>query len=147
MRRSPGTCLVGAAVVITLTAWPTTAAASDSTARTTGTNTYFCLNADRTDVVPIDDAYTRTQANGHVHEVDVLTNTVTGTSMRFVSNYRLVYDQGVYSLKGPSILDLFEPAPEIYYDTGHVVIALSEGGYPAGTSADEVTDVCALLMG
>jgi hypothetical protein len=146
MRRSCRGAFIGAAVVIALGAWPAAAAASTAV-HTSGTNAYPCFNADNTDVVFIQDTYSTTRYDSFVHSVDVLTNPLTGESIRYVSNYRLVSDADGYSLQGSSILDLYEPVPSIYYLKGHASILLSAGGYAAFRSADEIIDVCAALVG
>ena len=145
VRRSLRAGLIGA-VVVGLCAWPAAAAASGSTLRTSGTDTYWCANTDYTTVVRIDDTYSRTiTKTSVVNSVDVLTNTVTGESIRYVSSYKLVSDPDGYSLEGPRILDRFEPDLQIYYLKGHASIPLSAGGYAAFLSADEIIDVCAAL--
>jgi hypothetical protein len=150
MKRSFRNGLTGAAALVALCTWPGAAGAADQTVRTSGSSDYLCRNADYTNIVLIHDEWTRWYTPNSAfptHEIDVLTNTVTGQSITYVSNYTVTFDEFFSAtLTGPNILDLSEPEGlEIYYLRGHAELIQTPGGYTASAGGDQVINVCAQL--
>ncbi|MFL6139108.1 MAG: hypothetical protein ACJ74O_15095 [Frankiaceae bacterium] len=147
MRRPFRNGLIGAAALATACAWPASASAAT---RVSGTSDYLCRNADYSNIVLIHDTWTRIytpNATLPTHEIDVLTNTVTGRSITYVSNYTTTFDEFFSATStGPNILDLSEPTGlEIYYLRGHAELTQAPGGYTASAGGDRVINVCAQL--
>jgi hypothetical protein len=74
-----------------------------------------------------------------------ITNQDTGTSVSVTESYKVIIDP-VYGNShdaGSKILLVDVIDQQIRYLQGHAVVYYSEGGYPAFTSADSKTDICA----